>query len=57
MTKGDIMDINNKMNNICMKIAEVQKALTFSQKPVTDVKNGNISQLLIINDNSDTIYV
>ena len=51
------MDINNKMNNICMKIAEVQKALTFSQKPVTDVKNGNISQLLIINDNSDTIYV
>lgn len=40
-----------------MQISEVQKALTFLRQPVTDVKNGTISQLLIINDNSGTVYV
>lgn len=37
------------------QILEIQKALTFQQYPVTDVTNGNFSQLLIIKEVNDNM--
>lgn len=41
--------------HIQKQMLEIQKVLAFQQYPVTDVTNGNFSQLLIIKEVNDNM--
>lgn len=49
------MSTNEKVNDTQEKIRVTQNAITFMQYPVTDVTNGNVSNLLILEETSDTV--